>query len=269
MHTLTKDALLSPNALHQVEAIAREAGHILRQMFDTTPEVWEKSPGDFLTAADMAAHHYILEALTRQFPDTRVWSEEGERPEASLTPLWVVDPLDGTANYAHRFPNFAVSIGLFAEGEYMLGVVHDPLRGHTFSALRGHGASLDGHPLRVSSESRLHRSFVALDWARGEPRQRLLRVVQRVGQEAHALRSLGAAALGLCYVAAGWLEGYFNVSLQPWDFAAGVVIVEEAGGRVSDWRGNPLGLESSDVVCANPGIYPLLLTLTQEETSSR
>ncbi len=263
MHTLTKDVLLSVATLQRVEAIAREAGDILRQMFDTGPQVWEKRPGDFLTAADMAAHHFILETLSREFPDTRVWSEEGNRPDPSPAPLWVVDPLDGTANYAHRFPNFAVSIGLFADGNFALGVVHDPLRGHTFAALRGQGATLNGHPIHVSREPRMERSFIALDWARGESRERLLRAVQHVGRDAHALRSLGAAALGLCYVAAGWLEGYFNVSLQPWDFAAGVVIVEEAGGRVSDWRGGRLGLEPSDVVCANPHLYPVLLAVTR------
>jgi len=208
----------------------------------------------------MAAHHYILNELGRRFPDTQVWSEEGQRPDASAAPLWVVDPLDGTANYAHHFPNFAVSIALHMQGEFVLGVVHDPLRGYTFAALRGQGAFLDGRPISVSSETRMARAFLACDWARGEPRARLLRVVQDVGQEVHALRSLGAAALGMAYVAAGWLEGYFNVNLQPWDFAAGVVIVEEAGGRISDWQGARLGLAPSDVLCANPHLHAHLLS---------
>ena len=259
MHLRTRSNLYSPETLRQVEVIAQRAGDILRDMFDANPDVWEKKPGDFLTEADMAAHHYILEALGTQFPDTEVWSEEGARPDASSAPLWVVDPLDGTANYAHHFPNVAVSIALHAEGAYVLGVVHDPLRGHTFAALRGHGATLDGRPIHVSEEGRMARAFVACDWARGEPRQRLLVAVNRFAQDVHALRSLGAAALGMAYVAAGWLEGYFNVTLQPWDFAAGVVIVEEAGGRVSDWRGAPLGLEASDVLCANSSVYRALL----------
>lgn len=260
MGLLKEGTLLSIESLRLVEAVARHAGEILRQMFDADPRVWEKNPGDFLTEADMAAHHYLVEELERRFLGTQVWSEEGRRPDSSSAPLWVVDPLDGTANYAHHFPNFAVSIALYVEGAYHLGVVHDPLRGHTFAALRGHGATLDGRPIRVSGEARMHRAFLACDWARGEPRARLLRVVQRVGREAHALRSLGAAALGMAYVAAGWLEGYFNVSLQPWDFAAGAVIVEEAGGRVSDWRGAPLDLRPSDVLCTTPYLYPDLLS---------
>lgn len=255
---MNQETLLSLDTLHEVENVARRAGDILRQMFDANPDVWEKKPGDFLTDADMAAHHYILEALARRFPDTQVWSEEGPRPDESTAPLWVVDPLDGTANYAHHFPNVAVSIALYMDGAYVLGVVHDPLRGHTFAALRGHGATLNGHPIRASEESQLQRAFVACDWARGAPRRRLLAAVNRIARDAHALRSLGAATLGMAYVAAGWLEGYFNVALQPWDFAAGVIIVEEAGGRIGDWRGAPLGLEPSDVLCANERLYESL-----------
>ncbi len=262
MQTLTKTSLLSLNTLAEVIAIAQHAGAILREMFDTNLDVWEKNPGDFLTDADMAAHHYIVSDLRRRFPGTHVWSEEGQRPASGTSPLWVVDPLDGTANYAHRFPNIAVSIALYSEGQYVLGVVHDPLRGHTFAALRGHGATLNGCPIHVSDEQRLQRAFVACDWARGEPRKRLMRVIQDVGMEVHAIRSLGAAALGMAYVAVGWLEGYFNVNLQPWDFGAGVVIVEEAGGYVTNWRGGPLGLEASDVLCANPHLHPLLLHRT-------
>lgn len=254
--------------LNTVITITREAGAILRDMLFAHARVWEKAPGDLLTEADMAAHNLILARLHEHFPDTEVWSEEGAEPLRNHRPLWLVDPLDGTTNFAHHHPAFAVSIGLVEEGQPTLGVVYDPLRDHLFAAERGKGATMNGHPLRVSTEARLTHSLMACDWTRREIRPRLLAVVQEVGREVHAFRVMGTAALGIAYVAAGWLDGYFNARLHPWDYAAGVVILEEAGGIISTWRGDPLRMGVHDVVCGNPTLHRVLLEIIRRATGN-
>ena len=251
--------LLSPATVKHVGQIAREAGQRVYRHFFAAFKVWEKGPGDLLTDADVEAHDYITKALTTAFPQTLVWSEEGEIPEDPDRPLWLVDPVDGTTNFAHRFPVFVVSIALWWEGKPVLGVVYDPLRDHLFSALRGRGACLNHrHRLHVTSTTRLDRALIACDWTRGRSRPRLIAAVNAIGHEVQALRCLGAAALSLAYVAAGWLDAYFNAQLQPWDFAAGALLVEEAGGLTSDWQGNPLPLDTTTVLASTPYLYPVL-----------
>ncbi len=235
---------------------------MLRRMSRTHANVWEKAPGDLVSDADLAVNTFLLTELRRQFPGTVVWSEEGVRPPEIKEPTWIVDPLDGTTNFAHRFPTFAVSIALWLEGTTVLGVVHDPMREHTFAALKGRGATLNGARLRVSNTQELPRALMACDWARGKAREGLLNLLNRVGREAHAVRAMGAAALGIAYVAAGWVDGYFNASLFPWDFAAAALIVEEAGGVVTSWGGKPLGLRKSSLICGNPHIHRTLLAFT-------
>ncbi len=255
----TMETLLTPTTLARVEHIAREAGRRVRAHFQAAFNVWEKAPGDLLTDADVAAHRYIVQALADAFPHVQVWSEEGEAPAHPERPLWLVDPVDGTTNFAHRFPVFVVSLALWWEGRPVLGVVYDPLRDQLFSALRGHGAFLNGERrLSVTATRHLDQALVACDWTRGPGRPHLLAAVNALGLEVQALRCLGAAALGLAYVAAGWLDAYFNAQLQPWDFAAGVVLVEEAGGLTSDWQGAPLPLGTTTVLAATPPLYPVV-----------
>ncbi len=248
--------LLSPTTLEQVISIARGAGARLQQMVDAHPHVWEKAPGDLLTDADIAVNDYVTTQLRTRFPQTSIWSEEGTAPSIQTSqPVWLVDPLDGTTNFAHRFPTFAVSIALWVGHTPLLGVVYDPMRDHTFAALRGHGATLNGHLLKVSTTQEARHALMACDWARGRARERLLILLNRVGREAHAVRAIGAAALGISYVAAGWLDGYFNASLYPWDYGAAAVILIEAGGRISTWDGIPLALEKTHLICGNPVIH--------------
>ncbi len=254
----TVEDLTNERVVARVAAIARAAGQVIRAKFEEAFAVWEKGPGDLLTEADMAAHRTITAALQEAFPAVPVWSEEGAPPADREHPLWLVDPLDGTSNFVHHFPTFAVSIALWQGGRPWVGVVYDPLRDHLFTACRGGGAFLDGRPLHVSDVAGLDQALVACDWTRGRSRPRLLAAVNAIGPEVHALRSLGAAALGLAYVAAGWLDAYFNAQLQPWDFAAGVLLVEEAGGRAGTWQGQPLPLATTTVVAANPRIYAVL-----------
>ncbi|NPA90594.1 MAG: inositol monophosphatase [Chloroflexi bacterium] len=259
---MNTQALHSKHTLQTVIRIAHEAGRLLHRMTRTHANVWEKSPGDLVSDADLAANTFLLSELRRHFPGTDVWSEEGVRPPHIVRPTWIVDPLDGTTNFAHRFPTFAVSIGLWQEGEIILGVVYDPMRDHTFAALKGKGATLNGTRIRVSGTQEPQQALMACDWARGKAREALLNLLNRVGREAHAVRAMGAAALGICYVAAGWVDGYFNASLFPWDFAAASLIVEEAGGVLTTWGGKPLGLRKTSLICGNPHIHRHLLSLT-------
>ncbi len=259
---MDEHALRSPQTLKRIVRVAQEAGRLLYRLSRTDAKVWEKAPGDLVSDADLAANTFLLTELRRHFPGTVVWSEEGVRPTEVAQPTWIVDPLDGTTNFAHRFPTFAVSIALWLEGEIVLGVVHDPMRDHTFAALKGQGATLNGTRLRVSGTQQLSRALMACDWARGKARAGLLNLLNRVGRRAHAVRALGAAALGISYVAAGWVDGYFNASLFPWDFAAAALIVEEAGGIVTSWGGKPLGLRKSSLICGNPSIHRTLLSFT-------
>jgi len=250
--------------LNTVIAIAYEAGNVLRDMLYAHPRVWEKAPGDLLTDADMAANDLIVSHLQEQFPHSHIWSEEGEQPPLSDQPLWLIDPLDGTTNFAHRHPSFAVSIGLVEDGYPTLGVVYDPIRDHLFAAARGQGATMNNAPLHVSDVTDLSRSLAACDWTRGPQRAALLSLVQRVGGLSHAFRVMGVAALSIAYVAAGWLDGYFNAQLHPWDFAAALVILEEAGGIITDWEGRPLTVGVHPVVCGNPALHSVLLEMTRE-----
>ncbi len=255
---MPEPTLATPQTLEQVIAIAQEAGSILRRMYRESPHVWEKAPGDLLTEADLAANAHIVQRLGELFPHTVVWSEEGDVPPDTGARLWLIDPLDGTSNFAHRFPSFVVSIALWEEGAFTLGVVYDPLREDTFAAVRGGGATLNGRPIQVSARERLTESIVGCDWTRGPARRTLLALVTDIGMDVHALRVIGAAALSIAYVAAGWMDGYFNARLQPWDYAAGAVILTEAGGHIADWTGKPVGLRPTPIVCGNAHIFRLL-----------
>jgi len=172
------------------------------------------------------------ETIRARFPDHTIISEEAGGGEISSGYTWVVDPLDGTTNYAHRHPVFAVSIGVLERGEPLIGVIHDPLRDQTFVAERGGGARFNGAPMHVSRVAGLRDALVGLDWGHAdEVRERILVYLHRVVPRCGTLRVLGSATLALAYVGAGWLDAYFHLALQPWDAAAGMLIVAEAGGR--------------------------------------
>jgi myo-inositol-1(or 4)-monophosphatase len=178
-----------------------------------------------------------------------------------------VDPLDGTTNYAHRFPVFSVSIGVLEGGEPLVGVIHDPLRDQTFVAERGAGARLDGTQLRVSPVARLDHAVVGLDWGHShEERGRTLDVLHRVAPRCGTVRALGSAALALAYVAAGWLDAYFNLMMKPWDVAAGTLLVSEAGGRCTTLEGEPYRVDLPGCLGTNGQIHGELLAVLKRET---
>jgi myo-inositol-1(or 4)-monophosphatase len=250
---------LAATPLNVALAAARQAGDVLRRQWPRTRQVTYKGPRDIVTDADYAAQAVILEHLRAAYPEHAILSEEGQHDIdlASRRPTWIVDPLDGTTNYARRFPNFSVCVALAVEGAVQTGVIYDPLRRETFYAERGHGAFVQrgsGRPqaLRVSAVDDLAEALVGVDWARDPTlRAETLAALNRVAPRCRTVRATGSAALGLVYVAAGWLDAYYHFMLQPWDIAAAAVIIDEAGGGLTTPTGEPWRLSMGAVAASN------------------
>jgi myo-inositol-1(or 4)-monophosphatase len=246
------------------------AGDVLRRKFPHAREVKNKGWRDIVTDADFAAQQVIADILVPRLPGFAMLSEEGRQDIALSAPVptWVIDPLDGTTNYARQFPSFSVSIALALHGEIQVGVIHDPLRRETFFAEKGKGAFVrrengrrSPRPLRVSALTDFGDALVGVDWARDPAlRQRVVEALGRVAAECRTVRAVGSAALGLAYVATGWLDGYYHLALQPWDVAAGALIVAEAGGRISTPDGSAWQLGISQAVASNGVLHTSLLS---------
>ena len=249
-----------------VEAAWR-AGQVIVERYPAGHTLTVKGYRDIVTEADTAAEAVILELVRARFPDHAILSEEAGGDGIGDGYTWVVDPLDGTTNYAHRLPVFSVSIGVLQGGEPLVGVVHDPLRDHTFVAERGAGARVDGAPLRVSRVDRLERAVVGLDWGHSDAeRERTMDAVRQVAPLCATVRALGSAALALAYVAAGWLDAYFNLMMKPWDVAAGTLLVSEAGGRCTTLEGGPYRVDLPGCLGTNGRIHGELLAVLKRET---
>lgn len=247
-----------------VEA-ARRAGELIAEHYPTGREASFKGYRDLVTETDIAAENAIVDLIRDRFPDHAILAEESEGGGIGDDYTWLVDPLDGTSNFTHRVPIFAVSIGVLERGEPIVGVVHDPMRDHTFVAERRRGARLNGEQIHVSQVSTLSETIVGFDWARDdEKRRRLLDILQGVAPRCHTVRVMGSATLGLTYVAAGWLDGYFNVALHPWDAAASVVLIAEAGGRCTTFEGEPYRVDSPQCVATNDLVHEELLDVLRE-----
>ncbi|HEY65815.1 MAG TPA: inositol monophosphatase [Caldilineae bacterium] len=240
--------------------LAREAGQLAFESISLSPHVSEKGRRDLITDVDLAAQRIIVEGLRSSFPDHAILAEEGAFDrDGPAEWMWVIDPLDGTTNYARGLPSFCVSIALQHRGESYLGVIYDPVRDHLFYAQRGEGAWLNGHRLQVSQRDGLAGTLVGYDWPRtDEGRRVLVAMIDRLSQEAIAIRSFGAAALGLCYVAAGWYDIYMNPELRVWDIAAGMLLVEEAGGVVSVSEEPTVGRHARACLASNGRVHDLL-----------
>jgi len=241
---------------------AVEAGRIIVERYPGPRAIRLKGFRDLVTDADTAAESVIVERIRARFPDHLILSEEagGDRIGGGYT--WVVDPLDGTTNYAHRHPVFSVSIGVLEGEEPVVGVIHDPLRHHTFAAFRGGGARLNDEPIHVSDVMGLEDALIGIDWGHeNEVRARTLNNLHRILPRCGALRAAGSAALALAYVAAGWNDAYFQPGLRPWDAAAGVLLVNEAGGRCTTMKGDPYRVRFSDCVATNGSIHEELVRL--------
>jgi myo-inositol-1(or 4)-monophosphatase len=246
---------------------AEAAGEVLRRKFPETREVASKGPRDIVTDADLAAQRVILDLITQRFPSHAILSEEG-RHDIDLTApgfTWVIDPLDGTSNYAHRFPYFSVSIGLAERGEVVVGVVYDPLVRQTYYAERGQGAFVRGETepperLQVTALTDLAQALIGFDLPRDPAaRHKVVEATARAGAATRTLRSLGSAALGLAQVAAGGLDGYYHLTLLPWDVAGAALLIQEAGGQLSSPGGGPWRLDGAGVVTSNGHLHEALV----------
>jgi myo-inositol-1(or 4)-monophosphatase len=240
-----------------VRQVALEAGVLLKNLVGRIKQIAHKGEIDLVTEADLQSEKLILESLGRHFPkDTFITEETGQHGAASER-VWLIDPLDGTVNFAHELPFFAVSIALQVQGETVLGVVHNPCIQELFEAAKGFGAFLNQRRITVSKTSKLVDSLLATGFPYtmhqnpGDVMQRYRNLVVR-GQ---GIRRIGSAAMDLCYVAAGRFAGYWEQDLKPWDTAAGAILVTEAGGWVTDFEGNPFTPYLKTLVASNSLIH--------------
>lgn len=244
---------------------ARRAGQVIVERYSTGHTITVKGHRDIATEVDMAAERIILELIRARFPDHATLSEEAGGSGIGDGYTWVVDPIDGTTNYAHQIPIFTVSIGVLEGGRPLLGVIHDPMRDQTFVAQRGGGVRLNGTSLHASRVARLGQTVVGLDWGHSDQeRAQMLACLNQVAPHCGTVRALGSAALALAYVAAGWLDAYLNVMMKPWDVAAGTLMVAEAGGRCTTMEGAPYRVDLPGCLATNGLIHDELLAVTRD-----
>ncbi|RPI01055.1 MAG: inositol monophosphatase, partial [Zetaproteobacteria bacterium] len=243
--------------------IASGTGAILHRRFRTGVAVRAKGPADIVTAADIEAQAFVEQRLRRAFPDHGLLAEEGLDAAPDAEWRWILDPLDGTKNFARGIATFCVSIAAERRGRVELGVVYDPVHEELFLGIRGGGAWCNGRPIRVSGTRRLAQAFLAT----GCPHRvrsyaaSVGRTFGRFCEKSLGVRDRGAGALDLCYVACGRLDGYWEIDQSPWDIAAGGLIVKEAGGRMSDFRGGPFDAYGGETVASNGRIHRQILAV--------
>ncbi|NDJ54825.1 MAG: inositol monophosphatase [Chloroflexi bacterium] len=254
--------------LSSAETIAEKAARQLKQAYNQPQEIDYKGEIDLVTQADRAAEQLILAELKSAYPEHAILAEEGGGTISSLADhqgmTWLVDPLDGTTNFAHGFPVFSVAIALHNQDGPLVAVVYDVLRQECFSATRGGGATLNGQPIGVSTTDQLGRSLLAtgFPYNRHEAEDNNAEATSLFIRQAQGIRRAGSAALDLAYVACGRLDGYWEQQLKPWDLAAGILLVTEAGGRLSSYRGADdyrSLLAGNDLVASNSQIHDAML----------
>lgn len=247
-----------------MSAIAREAGSLLMHHFHQGLKIEYKGDADLVTAADRASEALIRERVSKLFPSHDVLGEEQGLKDRGSEYRWYVDPLDGTTNFAHGFPVFAVSMGLEHrsddEGVRMAGVVYDPTRDELFTAEKGKGAQLNGKPIHVSKVMQLKECLLATGFpSHKRHKNPNIFFYHEITLKTHGVRRAGSAALDLCDVACGRFDGFWEFNLNPWDTAAGVLIVEEAGGKVSRFDGSPFELNSRETLASNGLVHDALV----------
>ena len=242
---------------------AREAGTLLRDRFHTAKEVSYKGPSNLVTDVDLASERLLQATFAREFPDFGFLGEEyGEQGDGTGL-RWIVDPVDGTRNYALGVPHFAVSIALVHDSDMLLGVTYDPIRDELFHTAKGKGAFLNGERLSVAEHTSVAESLLGFDMSAMDDKAiYALKLVQGLWPGLQGIRVMGSATLGLAYTSAGRLDIYFHHNVAPWDVAAGILMIQEAGGEVRDHLGGPASLESTGVVTSNPRLLEEFLRLS-------
>ncbi len=245
-----------PSYLENGVKIAHEAGRLLAEFYRLRVGFELKGDFDLVTEADRASERLVVERILAHYPDHSIVAEEGGGREAASEYRWFVDPLDGTTNFAHGYPAFNVTLALARGEEMIAGVVYDPLRDEMFAAEKGSGAYLNDHKIRVSTAQRLADSLFSTGFPSRKRSQSVnIHFYYQLAMITHGVRRGGSAALDLAYVACGRLDGFWEFGLNPWDLAAGTLLVSEAGGVVSDMRGAPHTLKSPDLLVDNDLIH--------------
>ena len=258
---------LTPPMVSVATSAALEAGRQLKRRQGTAFRISKKDRTNLVTEVDLEAEGIIVDRIHSRFPEHQILAEERGLSGTDSSFRWIVDPLDGTTNYAHGYRFFCVSIGLEIDRDLRLGVVYDPVTEELFTAEKGQGARLNGQPIRVSSQDVLVDSLVATGFSYDRERMRRnLDLFDRVMMEVRAIRRDGAAALDLCYVACGRFDAFWELHLSPWDVAAGKLIVEEAGGRVTDLRGQGWQVGPGEVLASNGALHLAFLELIRTDS---
>ncbi|MFI5322406.1 MAG: inositol monophosphatase family protein [Thermodesulfobacteriota bacterium] len=239
------------------EKAAREAGELLREKSGKVKEITYKAKNSLVTEVDKQAEEIIVDCIKRNFPSHDIFAEESGRRSSDSEYVWIIDPLDGTTNFAHGYPFFSVSIALEVEGTVKAGLVYDPIKDELFSAEFGGGAFLNGESVHVTDtvkldEAHLVTGFVYDDISMVEEN---LKHFADFIRRARSVRRDGSAALDLCYLACGRFDGFWELGLNPWDTAAGVLIVEEAGGRVTKFTGEDYSIYVKEILASNDGLH--------------
>lgn len=244
---------------------ARQAARIHMRYYNKNTDVSYKSGYfDLVTRADLEAEDRIVRTIKKKFPSHNILAEENKYEETGSDFMWIVDPLDGTNNYAHTLPIFCVSIGVAYAGEMVCGVVYDPTRKELFYAEKNKGAFLNGHRIRVSAATRLNEAILCTGfyYNRGKPMMDTLETIKRFFLEGIVgIRRLGSAALDLCNLACGRIDGFWEYLLSPWDYSAGMLILGEGGGKLTDYDGRTPGIGPSSIVASNGLLHGLMRSI--------
>ena len=252
------------DALAVATEAARRAGDILRRQQHAEKVAWDKSAGHVVTETDYLVEEALVGYLRQEYPEWGIQAEESlqERPDTEYT--WILDPLDGSRNFSLGIPHFCTSLALARRGEVLLGLIYDPVREETFSALKGQGATLNGRPISVSPRATLVESVLGFDMGYdGVRARRALRLILELWPGMQSIRVMGSAALGIAYAACGRIDLYFHHHLYPWDLAAGILLVSEARGVVTDREGNPISVESQGLIASNASLHAEFLAKSQ------
>src|SRR5580658_37300 len=260
-----------PSYLEISEAIAREAGALLHGYFERHIGFELKGEFDLVTEADRASEKLVIERLQKHFPTHSIVAEEsGGHPGESAEYCWYVDPLDGTTNFAHGFPMYNVTLALEKAGEIVAGVIFDPERGEMFTCERGAGSHLNGQPIHVSRVQNVDDALVATGFPSRKRHQNVnVHFYYQLAMITHGVRRAGAAALDLAYVACGRLDAFWEFGLNPWDMAAGVLLVREAGGTASGMHGEPFSLRGPQMLADNAALHQPMLEVFAEIFAGR
>ncbi len=250
-------------ALKVAEEASRVAGEMLRRHIDSSREIVYKGAVNLVTDFDRRSQEVIFSHLSSRFPDHDFLAEEDLCEQRGSEFRWIIDPIDGTTNYVHNFPIFCVSIALEWKSTVVCGVIYDPMRGEMFSAISGKGSVMNGHRIQISATEDLDKSLLATGFPYDVRESEVNNIdhFANFATRAQAIRRCGSAALDLCYVACGRFDGFWELKLSPWDVAAGVLIVEESGGRVSDFQGETASIYGKDLLASNGLIHEQMIQI--------